>query len=339
MAMTAEQWRNDLLSRSTGAGMNGLIYNMNNSLKDLKAQVQAGKLSLSDYQQVIEGNTDWISRDVIGRELSAGSKAAQGAKDAGAEGLLRDFFSYDPTSSGYKAKLPFTKSEYAQLPDNVLPTREDAQKGLFDPYQAPLDRYRGDTAAGTGPGQGGLPSGGVEGGPTDQGRDEKKLLEEAEFAKGKRQDWLGEMGDLLYAQQNRAFNDSAPDIMEDLNSRGLLRSSALGDRFAKEKARLAAGTSEQLAMTGGAINEAYLGDRGSAIGRRFSIEDFARQLDAAKNLGSQSLPQVAGSGGGKGAGALSGAASGAATGANFGPWGAGIGGVVGGVTGGQLGSK
>lgn len=290
------------------------------TLRGLKEDVKAGRLSLTQYNQILEPNARYI-HGMIGGGLSGGSRSADEAKRAGAETILNEFMSYDPTSSTYRAKLPFTKSEYASLPENVLPTRQDAQRGLFDPYMAPIERYQGDSQNGGGPGGTGVGSGGIEGGGTDQGRDEAKLLAEAEFAKQQRQatldanktsrsGYISQITDQLLAQQKRQFSEAAPDIMEDLNSRGLLRSSALGDRFSKEQARLAAETSERLGLMGvegamddlgtnTAINESYIGDRGNAIGRRFSLEDFARQYDAAIRLGAATAPEVQGKGSGE----------------------------------------
>lgn len=375
MAISGEEWRQSLINDSRGKGMTWLVGEVKNRLNDLKSQVKNGKLSVAEYQQILEPNAHWITKEVIGRELSAGSKAAGAAQGAGAYEVLDNFFSYDPKSGGFNYKMPFSRSEYAQLPESVLPTEEDAQKGLFDPSNVPMDRYKpSPQTGGPGPVPGGngtngngitvvqTPSGGIEGGPTDQGRDEKKLLQEAQFAKeqrektllenqGRRAGYVSEIADLLAKQQKTAFDRMTPDIMEDLNARGLLRSSALGDRLSKEQANLTADTSNRLGLLAAegkmsdlnaynAINEGYLGDRGSAIGRRFSLEDFARQLDAAKTLGATNAPQVSSGGSGKGSGALQGAMSGAATGASVGgPWGAAAGGVIGAVGGGQLGSK
>lgn len=347
---------------NTGVNTNAAwIAKTKTALEDLKEAVKAGTLTVSQYQQIVEPNAQAIVRSISGG-LNSGSRGAGDAANAGAYDILDQFFSKDPVNSSFKAKLPFSKAEYAQLPESSLPTQDEAKKGLFDPSAAPLDRYQGQQTGTSANGGTGLPSGGIEGGPSDQGRDEKKLLEEANFAQDERkatqagnvtqqQDYIKQITDQLIAQQQRQFTQDQPAILEDLNSRGLLRSSALGDRYAKEQKDLAEKTSLSLGAIGAqaglnnlgqntAITESYLGDRGSAIGRRFSLEDYARQLDAARTLGSTNTPQVSGGGkggaGGAAAGTLVGAGIGGALG---GPAGASVGATVGGTSGGYLGGK
>jgi hypothetical protein len=135
-----------------------------------------------------------------------------------------------------------------------------------------------------------------------------------------------------------------------LNSRGLLRSSALGEKVGLEASKLSRQTSEQLALQGisdygktvdnmGTIENAYLGARGTALQRRFSLEDFDRQVAAGKELGANALPNIS-QPSGKGAGALQGGLGGATIGASVGGApGAAIGGAIGLIGGGKLGSK
>lgn len=206
------------------------------------------------------------------------------------------------------------------------------------------------------------PAGGIAAGPTQAGQDEGKLLAEAELAKTLRQQsfdtrsasrkkYLEELGATLQKQQSAALNDQMPGIYEDLNTRGLLRSSALGEKVGLEATKLARQTSEQLALQGitdrggelnelSAMEEAYLGSREGAMGRRFSLEDFSRQVTAGQKLGYASQPVAPSQKGAKGSAALQGGLGGAATGATVGgPMGAAIGGGAGLLAGGSLGGK
>ena len=71
------------------------------------------------------------------------------------------------------------------------------------------------------------------------------------------------------------------------------------------------------------------------MNRRFSLEDFDRQIRAGVNLGVANQPKPAATGG-KGQGAMQGGLGGATVGAQVGgPWGAAIGGAVGAIGGGQ----
>lgn len=197
------------------------------------------------------------------------------------------------------------------------------------------------------------PSGGVGGTGSEAGRDVQKLIAEAELQKSlnkqaydsqatQRKQYLSELSDLLIKQQQAQLNDQMPGIYEDLNTRGLLRSSALGEKVGLEASKLARQTSEQLALQGltdrnnalsqsGKIEDQYLAGRNAAIQRGFSVEDFNRQADLSREIGTAVTPVA--QNGGKGGQALGGALGGASIGANFGPAGAGIGGVIGGVLG------
>lgn len=205
------------------------------------------------------------------------------------------------------------------------------------------------------------PNGGLELGNSVAGIDEGKILAEAELQKDLarqtndqqgvgRKAMLDDLAALLQKQQAGAMNDMMPGVYEDLNTRGLLRSSALGEKVGLESAKLSRQTAEQLAHQGlsdrgktidalGSIEDAYLGQRNSALGRRFSLEDFDRQLAAGKALGSTGMPTVS-QGSGKGSSALQGGLGGATIGAQVGgPTGAVAGGVIGAIGGGKLGSK
>lgn len=205
------------------------------------------------------------------------------------------------------------------------------------------------------------PNGGIALGNSVAGIDEGKLLAEAELQKQLRQQtytqqvsgrksMLDELSGVLQKQQQGMMSDQMPGIYEDLNTRGLLRSSALGEKLGLEQSKLARQTSEQLALQGitdrntaindlGAIEDSYLGGRGSAMQRRFSLEDFDRQIAAGERLGANALPQVSQSSG-KGSSALQGGLGGATIGASVGgPYGAAAGGAIGALAGGKLGSK
>lgn len=142
--------------------------------------------------------------------------------------------------------------------------------------------------------------------------DAQKLLAEAEFQRQQqmtgqtdratqRQQYLDELAGMLNQQSERQFTESLPGMYEDLNTRGLLRSSALGDRMSTEKAKMAAKVQEQIAMQGlqdrmagvgemGGIEDQYLKSRYGAINRQMSLEDFVRQTEASKLLGMATAP-------------------------------------------------
>jgi hypothetical protein len=164
------------------------------------------------------------------------------------------------------------------------------------------------------PSMGNIPTGGAETGVGS-------ILDETERARqyqldlinqqsGDKEQARAEMAEILNQQMERQFSDQVPAYLEDLNTRGLLRSSALGDRLSTERSKMAAGVNEQLALQGiqdkyGSIDaltgvgDQYLQGRQSALGRKFSLEDWARQMQASKELGQAVTPIQPYTGGGK----------------------------------------
>jgi hypothetical protein len=155
---------------------------------------------------------------------------------------------------------------------------------------------------------------------------------------------LKSLASLLAEQNQTQVGQAMPNVLEDLNSRGLLRSSAVGNQLANAQSQLQERTNQQLAQQAlanqsaytsglGGITEADIAGKGSATQRQFSLQDYANQIQAGKILGKDLQPQAPS---GKGGNVLGGALGGAGVGAQVGgPWGA----AAGGAAGGLLGSK
>lgn len=166
----------------------------------------------------------------------------------------------------------------------------------------PTDGNLADTVIGTTP-----LSGGAVGTGGTASKDQQDLLNEAELqyrlqqeqagkSKADREQLLKDYSSLISEQQNRILDENAPALYEDLNRRGLLRSSELGNQMAIQREKAAQVLQEQVG--GQALNDRdayikamedantnYLGGRNSAIQRRYSLEDFARQAKVAKDTG------------------------------------------------------
>lgn len=152
------------------------------------------------------------------------------------------------------------------------------------------------------------PQGGING-----GADENQILAEAELQKqlsgqtltsqnDANTKYLSDLSGLLQKQQAQSMSEQLPGVYEDLNTRGLLRSSALGNSLATEAKNLTAETSNQIANQGlnyqkqytqglGGIENSYESARNTALQRQFSLEDFQTQLAASKALGFALQPQ------------------------------------------------
>ncbi len=137
-----------------------------------------------------------------------------------------------------------------------------------------------------------------------------------------------ELASVLAGQQERLFEEAVPNILEQSQAAGLLRSTGTGEALGREAGRLAAGTSEALALAGlgdidvqsqglqNILNQ-RLGFQTSGLQRSLSLEDFQREANLAQLLGAQAAPQIddAGSKGFNLGSAFRGGAQGALTGA------------------------
>lgn len=194
------------------------------------------------------------------------------------------------------------------------------------------------------------PAGGIVGGNTPSGKDEASLLSEAELQKqlaqqtntglvDTRSQNLSSLADLITKQQQRLISQNMPGVYEDLNTRGLLRSSELGNAVSRQQAIAAANLQDTIGQQGisdsntnlnnlQGIENNYLGNRSAAIQRGMSLQDWQRQVEASRSLGFAMQPQQP-QGNGKSSSPLTGALGGASVGSKFGPTGAAVGGAAG----------
>jgi hypothetical protein len=244
----------------------------------------------------------------------------------------------------WTATAPFSREEYAKLPDNVLPTQEDVSKGLFDPSAVPFTRFRTGATDSTS----NIPN------TINLGSDRGTIEQEAAREQGQSMNVLGQQRDIrqgvlsglmpiLQQQADAQFKYDLPDIKEGLQANGVFTSdSAMANAVAREKANLLAPQLSALAQYGIGANDQYASGLGSILGqqqglqqgglqRQFSVNDFNRQADLARQIGASSVPQM--SGGSGFTGALTGGLTGAGALSSLGPWGAAAGGVLGAVGG------
>ena len=157
----------------------------------------------------------------------------------------------------------------------------------------------------------GLPTSNLQGGVNTEagaaGKSAAQILAEADLARQYREETLGktraaqgtsieELQNLLNQEAQIKYQRELPGLYEDLNTRGLLMSSELGNQMSKRQQESAQDIALQLAKAKLGyddsnigeikdISEKYLGGRESALGREFSLEDYARQLEASLKLG------------------------------------------------------
>jgi hypothetical protein len=164
----------------------------------------------------------------------------------------------------------------------------------------------------------GLPASNLQGGidtsAGEAGKSAAQILAEADLAQQYREETLGktkeaqttsiaDLQKLLNEQADLKYQRALPGLYEDLNTRGLLMSSELGNQMAIKQQESYQDTALELAKQQLGydqsnigeiknISEGYLGGRGSALQREMSLEDYARQLLAAKTLGSATMPNA-----------------------------------------------
>ena len=243
------------------------------------------------------------------QELAAKDLERQNNDKANAGGRLDDILApYLPQPGGD------TRSPGDPVGGTYTPPVATPVNPVQTPVSQPVDG--GLNLPAVNPGMGNLNTSGAA------GQDVASILDEAERAKqvqldlinsqqGMKDKTRAELAQLLNDQMERQFSDQMPAYLEDLNTRGLLRSSALGDRLATERSKMAAGVNEQLAMQGitdqyggidalTGVNDQYLKARQSGLSRQFSLEDWARQMQASKELGQAVSPVTPYSGNSKG---------------------------------------
>lgn len=180
-------------------------------------------------------------------------------------------------------------------------------------------------------------------------RQEEQIRQMFQVQEQQRTQRLQDLGQFLGSEEERRFGEIQPQIEEALNTRGLLRSSALGEALASERGRLEQET--QAALLGQGLSDreaAILGveatlaprlqSQTAGLERAFSLEDIQKEMDLARELAKLGVPVTPGARSSIFGGAVGGGLSGAASGAMIGSVVPGIGTGVGAVAGGLLGA-
>lgn len=114
---------------------------------------------------------------------------------------------------------------------------------------------------------------------------------------------LDELAQILATQQKGQLMDTVPALAEQANLKGIFRSTGLGNAISQEQARLARDTSAELskynlanevdriAELQGAEGNLLSGRQG-ALGRQFSLEDYANQAEMGLAMGEAGSTQT-----------------------------------------------
>lgn len=112
---------------------------------------------------------------------------------------------------------------------------------------------------------------------------------------------ISDLSNLLTQQAQTQYQRSLPGLYEDLNTRGLLRSSDLGNQMAAKEQQSYQDVANQLAQTQLGYNDQYITGLGnitnqynsgvsSALQREQSLQDYANQVAASLKLGQAVTP-------------------------------------------------
>lgn len=154
-----------------------------------------------------------------------------------------------------------------------------------------------------------------------------------------RKQQLAELSGILATQGQQAYDRARPDIMEEANNQGILRSSGLGKALADKNAQITQDNSNRIATAGLAGYDDQLAGKDAALSREFSLADYGRELKGASVIGAKTAPTIGATPrAGSKAPTIQGALAGGAAGAPGGVPGAIVGGTLGAV-GGNAASK
>lgn len=205
-------------------------------------------------------------------------------------------------STGGNPKPNFNPSQPAtqeQLPHGALPfdtLSPDIQQTLAAQSPALASRLQQIIGPGTGSAQ---TSAGqlLDANDLTTQLSQQTLDKQAEMRKQQ----ISDLSELLSKKADTQYNRDLPGLYEDLNTRGLLRSSDLGNKLALKKQESMEDISNQLAQQQLGYNDQYINGMGnitnqynsgigSALEREFSLKDYADQVNASKALGQAVTP-------------------------------------------------
>lgn len=307
----------ELGKRAEGKGNDFFISEIDKNLAFAKQQVTSGKLKLTEYQTMIE--------DIVPKAKQHVAAMGGNYQSAALQGVLINSGVIEPSTGA--VKLGFTKQEYAKLPESVLPTQKDVKEGVFDETYAPFKRYPTTTDTGTTePIDTTITPGGGEkvgdytgpkiedpyGAAITTDARQKQIEEEAlrqraqqeqqtTYQKTERAKLLEELGGLLSQRTTEQMSLETPGMLEDLNTRGLLRSSQLGQSLSQRRGEFERGNQMALSQTALGYGEQNIADTASILARqqgfqtaglqaRLGLEDAASQEQLAITLAELSKP-------------------------------------------------
>lgn len=294
---------------SRGLGVENNLDLRVSVLEALKKQIQEGKLSVTDYSKkagdLVKGTNDFLNL-----LTTKGSGPATMAKSYLSR--LEPFMVTDNPLGGQgnfkDIKIPFSREEYSQLSEDVLPTEQDFSSGLISRTAVPFDRRQ--PTDGSGYDQNGIP---VDIDlRSDRGKIELEGAREQQFSQealdkrtADRKTALDELSTLLSDRADVNYQRAIPGTAENSNVAGVYRSTGFGSALAKEFAKQQQDVAYRLGEQGirdrelniaGAqdITDARVGAMQAALQRELSLDDFNRNRITALEFAEANKPKEQG---------------------------------------------
>jgi len=265
-----------------------------NFLEGLRAQLDAGEITATEFIDIGSPVAELGINRAVGVEGGGGAAALQGAQGRiNKAGFINR--PGDPGAAGsiqVVPKLPEKfKSEVfeAVLPENLDPeVRQRILSEIPSDIEFGTDRFE------------------IERERIRQQVEAEQQLTERGVA---REEQLTGLEQLLQQQQERSFRQATPILTEQLQTRGLLQTSELESAFGREQARLSGAASDIIAGERLRARKLGLGEeldiqsasrrfQSQGLQREFSLADFQREAQVARQIAELGTPR----GGGKGRG-------------------------------------
>lgn len=294
MALTEEEINNLELTRESALNVanNAAVKDKISFLKRLREGLNKGDVSISDFSGFGKELADRVNRDLF-QLGGSGRDAANLASQLLPKLQETGFAQNQANPREINIVLPESFQERVRnelIPDNIKgKEREELLKDIPFDIDVNSDRFAIEREA---------------------IRQKIQAKEEAEVAKRERSSRLDELRELLNTQGERTFKENNPLILEELNKRGQLDSSEVGNALARELARQKSISNEIVSAQSISdrdvdinasldIGAATRGFQTEGLSRKFSLDDFNRNQLLSERLAALSKPQPKGKTGGE----------------------------------------
>lgn len=273
---------------SEGTYGEGAAYSAASYLQELKAALDRGEVSVSDYLKIGRPIAEQAYRD-IAQISSGGSKAANAVNPA--MSLLQQAGFVNKGINGQFKIMPQLGSQYEQqVRESLLPPGLTPEQKAAYLNEIPTDVEFGSD-------QYDLEKEGLR----------QKFQQEQTLGKQKtaRAKMIDDLTNLLNKNTETQFNRSIPQIAENANTAGIFRSTGYGEALAKHRTQLEEDTANTLGRakldlenadinTLADIESNLQGFQTSGLERRFSLDDFEKSAKYAREMAELSKPQAHG---------------------------------------------